>query len=265
MLDKISDILVKPVNYFDFPNTILAFAHSMKSSKLMIVNDSFIFRRYGITATLITYRCKDVDVFQRTMKNVTDKFKVKILNSKYSMFPADMKKSYGKEWYTNNKYSIKNLSLTESHKHVKKKIRSLARADDTFYIDNHLSYDEWISLFDQWYEGAKKRHFMVIKGHYLSYMDDYFKYHITKVIPFRFKETGELFGVCGYEAFSGKAQITIMKHKFGYNNFPLYFWFNSIQKIFKDNDIKILYCGSTADQLKGKTLGLSYYKSYKLK
>ncbi len=266
-LNSIKKIIIKPVNYFDFPNTILAFAHSMKTSNLFVVDNTFIFRLYGKTITLITHRCKSDKEFIKVMGILSKKYKIRLLNSKYSIFRKEAKKYYGKEWYINRAYNINNLSVDTSSKSASRKRGKLNQAEKLFYIDNKLSNNEWLSLFDAWYTGAKKRHYMVIKGHYLAYMQDVFEFKrklTTRIIPFRLKETNELYGVCGYEPFKSKAQITIMKHRFDHNSFVLYFWFESIRKIFKDNeDIKILYCGTTADHLK-KDLGLNSYRSYKL-
>lgn len=256
------DIIDDPVDYFDFPACMISFGKSLKSSVLSVCDNKIFLRRYGKTVTVISYLCSS-DELKRVLNNfISNGTKVKFLNYVNKEMDAFKKSKYGNEYYIFGDFDFDfGFMKSKSRSKIGNKMRHAERD----YEMDEFSKDEFYDLFYDWYESAKKRHFMVTKGHYLAYMKMFFenKFPNVFVIGFRRKSDGLLYGVSGYEIFKGKAQINIMKHRIGDNNFPKYFWINSLKQIVSHKVSKV-FCGTTADELKSE-MGMSSDISYKLR
>lgn len=262
--DQICD-LVKPVDYFDFPSTLIAFAESLKKSELRVENNGKIFfRQKNKRLSLITFFCTSLELMESIHNLIADGFQIKVLNWVNKDFEGMNKKFYSKEFWVLNDYNF--ICVTENHggKKGSDLRRYYRKGEEKYELDfSFLSLSEVLEVFYRWIEGAKKRHFMVLKGHYLRYIERYFECkNNVEMIGFR-DCFGDLYGICGYEIFNGMAQITLMKHKFGDYAFPKYFWVKSIENILEKHNVRKIFCGSTADDLK-ILLGMCYGDSWKI-
>lgn len=256
----ISQLISEPIDYFDFPSSLLAFANSLKGSRLKIVDNVAFFRERGNQLTLISYICSG-----QCLKEILDRFKdkkLKCLNFVNKDFNGLITKRYMDEFWTDNSWSIP-LILGGTGRSTQRLRNKFNKSDSKYIVTEEIELKEILDIFEKWYIGAIKRHFMVIRGHYLEYIKNYFQScRNVQLLGFRDYESGCLVGVSGFEVFKSKAQITLAKHSFGDNNFPIWFWMRTIEYILALGVDKI-FCGTTADELK-KQIGIFSEKSYKI-
>lgn len=255
---SVSSLVGEPKDYFDFPSSILAFSHSLKGSYLKI-HKGCIFRAYGKSLTLIYF--KDSENLRLAIRELRKLgFSFKSLNFVKKDLKGLKLRYYGKEFYVYGNWEL-DLGTGKRRNRLGYILR---RGERNYFLENDLNKKELLALFDKWYIKAKERHFMVIKGHYLEYIRQYFidKNNVF-IFGFRDKFSGELYGMVGYEIFGGKAQLTLMKHVLNDNYFSKYFWTKSLKRIQERHNISKIFCGSTADSLKSD-LGFNFDKSYKI-
>lgn len=260
----VSDFIGCPVDYFDFPSSVIAFGESLINSKLVVVDNNALFRSRGMQLSLIHYRCGGSRLVA-ILEWLTGKgYNIKSLNFVHKSFEALQQKTYGLEHYVTQSYFSQGAMMLDHSSKTRNTIqRALRRCSGDFDLDDDPSKDEVLSLFDAWIEFAKQRHFMVVKGHYLRYVERYYEFSDNVVmLGFRRKEDGVLFGIVGYELVGDQAQITLAKHRPGINGFAYHLWTESIREILNDGAIKI-FCGTTANELK-RRLGFTQVKSYKV-
>lgn len=258
--NQVVSLIESPVDYFDFPSSLIAFAESLQSSSLFIYNGCF-FRRRNKHLTLITYIIKD-DQLLIVIDDLQAKgYIIKFLNfvNKGKRLPN---KNYMLEFWIDKNWDIENTLQSMNSKHRGNLKRELSKCKQKYSISTKLNKNDVLDLFYKWYDGAQHRHFMVIKGHYLQYIENYFKYQRNVHFISFIDSTNCLQGVAGFEIYKNKAQITIMKHIFTDKNFPSYFWTETLNYILSFGVEKV-FCGTTADKLKTR-LGLSSTKSHKL-
>lgn len=257
-------MLPKPTDYFDFPSSMMAFGLSLGSSQLVSIDDVAYFRCRGIYLTLITYYCT-ADELKCIIKGLMEAgYKIKFLNCVNKDMSGWVTSSYGNEYYIDHNWNIQDV-IDNSVREVSYKLRTAIKRGDRDYdvVRDFIPKQDVLDLFEKWYSAAKKRHFMVVRGHYLAYIDMYYKSPNNVImVGFRNKVTGELSGIAGYEIYKNNIQMTLGKHLIGDYYFPRYFWISIIQDMISKGCNK-LFLGSTADDLKTQ-LGLSHYKSYKL-
>jgi hypothetical protein len=130
-------------------------------------------------------------------------------------------------------------------------------------VENPLQSDV-LACFDSWYTEARQRIFMVIRGHYLSYIRRYYL-RANNVKLFGLYRDSQLCGFYAYEKWRGCTQVTCCKLLVqpDFENFAKYAWVTLLQNMVVDTlpNHKI-FCGSTADELK-LYLGLTPVRSYK--
>lgn len=106
-------------------------------------------------------------------------------------------------------------------------------------------------VFDAWAAWAASRHFMVFRGHYLSWLDLHFSGAAnTHLVMF------ERSGIFGWEVQDGIAQVTLAKHQPEFRAKSL--WSAGLYAISSETTL----CGSTADTLKSQ-LGCEARASWK--
>lgn len=240
-----------PTDYFDFPFSLGAFALSLSSSELFVYK-SAMFRKRNLHLTLITYFCTGEELAFSIKMLAASGYKIKSLNFANKDMTGLVKKKYQPEYWIDKNWDFQAvLAGMKKRKSRYKRKRELDLCEKKYSIEEAPEEKEAFELFDEWVEGAKPRHFMVIKGHYKKYIEMIYStgYPSAKLISFRNNSTGELFGLAGYEVFKGSAQITLMKHKFGDANFPLFFWVKTLETILSEQVEKV-FCGTTADELK---------------
>lgn len=262
--NKVCKLIHRPKNYFEFPSSLIAFAHTFKTSNLLIVKDKIFFRQYGNSVTLIAYFCSGLEL-KTELDILKDKgFKLKVLNFCFGDTTGLIMKPYDNDYWVTGDYTIDKALEKHSSKTRSTIKRKIKKASQKYNIETVVNRYDALEVFNEWVEGAKKRHFMVMKGHYLAYLDRFFNNpHNISVIPFYNKEKKQLHGIAGYEVYGNQAQITLMKHRIGDNDFPAYFWTETINYILLNHPhIKKIYCGYTADELK-QSLGFNYDKSFK--
>lgn len=260
--DQIAKAIEVPVEYWDFPSTIVAFGYSMKGSSLL-EDDRAWYRIRGKQATLINWVCAPWEL-EESVENMKDQgYKLKSLNWRRANWTDPYK--VGQKV---NEFKVEGLYDWEtSTSHHSSKTRStirrkLNKAMKSYVTEQFVpSKNEVNKLFEAWVKQASERHFMVVKGHYQEYIRMLYNLNINQgVITFR-NQDGRLDGLCGYEHFKNKAQITLMKNRGGDNNFPVFFWIETVTRL--SNTFSEVFCGSTADKLK-RLLGFKEYNSWKL-
>jgi hypothetical protein len=251
-------------NYFDFPSCMVAFAYSLKNSKLFIVDKKIFFRKRNLHLTLMTYFCDSKYLRTAMDKLIADGYKIKVLNWVDKDMECFEKVRYDYEYSVDREYDFDFMwKSSKSRGRLKNKIR---HSENRYNISDVGDYDQFVELFDKWYAAAKDRHYMVIKGHYLKYAKRYFDglSKNTKMAGFFDNDTGMLCGVSSWEVYNGMAQITLMKHMVGDNNLPVYLWWKTLAIILIGTGIEKVFCGSTADKLK-QSLGMRKDIAFKIK
>ncbi len=262
------------LNYFDFPSTVIAFGESLKNSYLFEYKNIY-FRKVHSSKllTLITYFCTWEELKIRFIELQNLGYKVnKGLNFIYKDFPSILKeykycvKNYEYEFFAYRGYNLENILKGHSSKTKNTLKRKIKRSEEAYFISEKIPFlEDVLEVFKQWVEKSKKRHFMVIKGHYMAYIKRFYKQcNNVNFIFFNKKIDNSLYGFCGYEVYKNKVQITCMKHIIEDYKFPLYFWYKSILIILeRHKEVDEVQCGYTADVLK-KQLGLKFKRGFKL-
>jgi len=260
--DLISLWLPKPpLDYFDFPASATAFCHSLKNSKPFFFGDC-LFRKRGKVCKLVSFRGQTP--VQDIEKLRTEGFVVKTLP--FSFRDGD----YGPlvrakhEYYANLPYLFEQRIAHHSHGNRGRLRRDYRQGTERFSIAEDVQRDEFEKLFQAWLEVAQDRYFMVRKGHHHTYADMYFAgVGNIRLLGFRRKDDGRLFGVMGFEVVGDQAQMTLGKHLFGDNAFSTFYYVKTLELI-SDMGVKRVLCGSSGDEFKSR-IGLEKKSSWKLK
>ena len=272
-LTKVCDVpefTLNPTDYFDFWSSLKAFGKSLKTSDLVTYHGAY-FRQRNKNLTLCTYTCSGEELKETLSELQAEGYKIKTLNFVHKNMEGLLLKPYGNEYYIHGEsFTLDDaLSRTDNSAKTNQTIRRGYRiAEEQYEIETAPPFGECTQVFWKWVEDAKKRHFMVVTGHYLKYLDmAYSPSSGIQVIGFRRKDTKELCGIAGWEyAWNNTAQITLMKHSEQGHGFPKYLWIKTIDTIMKRSPLQhpcLVFCGTTADELK-KRIGLDYWKSYKI-
>jgi len=253
-----------PKSYFDFPSSLFSYCRSIKGSKISIIklDDGIIVGRERPSSYSIAYFDCSISNLFKFINYKKDIKKISSIDFTYLDLPMDKFCKYDKNYFAFSGYSfINNNDLSSKGLYNLK--REYRIGNDRYTLDFNPNKQEMINVFNIWKEGAALRHFMVFKGHYLKYIEDYFNGIFNNVHIIGFRKDGELFGFSGYEIFDNMAQITLMKHKFEDNSYPSFAWIKTLETILS-KDVDVVFCSSTANKLKSR-IGLTCYNSYKLK
>lgn len=259
-IEKITELVQNPIDYYDFPDNAYAFATSMKTSYPLIEND-ILWRKYGNTLTLITWKCPNEELLNMVNYYKSRKYKIKSLNYVNKNFNGLETKSYHNEWL------VPNLDYNTILNNMKSKVRrDVKKGFELFTIDFNIQKYETLELFNKWEKWAKQRLFMVIKGHYLSFIMNYFDKmsNNSYIIGLRENKTNELKCIIGFEIFKNKAVSVLIKHIdsfHGMSKFARLMMVKSILEICPN--IEIIFEGTTCDNIKN-AMGFVHNKSYKL-
>lgn len=251
-------------DYFDFPSSLIAFGESLSSSFLFEPFKGVFFRKRGQYLTLITYFCSAEELRACLASLKRANYEIKSLNFVHKDMAGFKTKFYMNEFWVDMNWNIEDILSKYRQKERYNIRRDIKRSNEKYKItlNGLMTQVEAMNLFEGWYKFAKNRHFMVMRGHYLKYIQRYFeKRNNVNFLTFR-RNDGLLFGFAGFEIFQDKAQLTIMKHLGGDYSFPRFFWVKTVQEIL-ETGVSKLFCGSTADDLK-EALGFNKDRSYKL-
>jgi hypothetical protein len=270
IFDEVSSKIEATEDYFDFPSSMIAFGESMPGSSLFYINDKIFFRKRNKQLTLITYFCSSIELMNIIKDLKIDGYSIKGLNYTNKYMDGIPKKKSHKEFFALNGYSAKEYALSLDPKsHTRRDILlAIRKGEETYTVETELYKKEAFDLFNDWAEEAKDRHFMVVKGHYNRYLERYFQYkNNVRMLGFRRKKDGLLYGITGYENFDEMAQATLGKHRIGDRNFARFYLIKLIEIMFttrwiSGNLTKKIFLGSTADYLK-LSLNLDWQQSYK--
>lgn len=252
-----------PVDYWDFPSVMLACAESPRRARLYTHSDAYFRRLKGGALRLLSWTCP-TSVLVMTLAELKTTSKIDSVYFVHKDFTGlKVAKSYNEFW-VDTEFDDKFPHLAGKHSSdVRRKVR---RGFEKYEIewDAAPTQAEVIGLIYEWAREAKKRHWMVAVLPYVRFIERfYIDKHNAKLIAFRRKEDGILYGIAGYEMFGGCANILVMKHKFGDNVFTQFFWTATVKEIWcREKPIKI-FCGGTADKLK-RELGFKEAKAYKI-
>ena len=258
----------RPCDYFDFPASATAFAESLgqgsQGSHVRVENNCIFFRQRGKILTLITYFCTGPELADALIRLRAEGFKIKSLNFVNKDFTGLKTQFYMNEYWVTSKYCIDTIMKDKNARRKNKFKNKMKRSAEKYQFvpDLKLQSKPVFDLFDDWVKQATSRHFMVIHGHYHQYLTRYFE-DPKNVKLVGYMDGDNLHGIAGFETFRGKAQITIMKHRIGDNNFPVFFWFKTIRYIFDNFRVSKIFCGTTADKLKDY-LKFQKARSYKI-
>ena len=245
----------EPMNYFDFPASLWAFARALTHSQLGYLENDVLVRSRGKQMTILAYT--HAATVRAVLQRYTDMCQLRTVNFIATDTTGLQKIPYHSEWIAPASW-IPPMTGKRGYEYR----RSEKRYAVSFELPRAEELD---AVFSAWVEGARLRHFMVIQGHYKKYLQDALSVSTSiRLLCLRNKLTGELWGVAGYELWGGAAQITIMKHRFGDHGFPLWFWAFTVYHIVRSEQVGRVFCGTTADVLK-RHLGLTSVPSYKIK
>src|SRR6056297_782063 len=232
---KMPEFCKKPVDYIDFWYSLKAFGQSLTNSEL-VENSGMYFRKRKSQITLCTYDCSGVKAYNTTKQLIKEGFNVRTWSwCKKDFEGVDVKKDYNKFYIRSDWGLNKILDIQKNTKSRGKIRRRYEHGEDNYTISMDVKYEDVMDLFKAWREFAEKRHFMVIIGHYKSYLKLAFEENTSiKLLGF-YNKKGQLHGVAGWEVSpDNKAQITFMKHRSGDNKFSNYFWIKTLEQILKD-------------------------------
>lgn len=256
-------LTLNELDYFDFPSSAIAFAESLSSSNLASIENEVWFRHRNKSLTLLSYSCNGSKLLNYIVDLQNLGFAIKSLNFVNKDFTNIKLSSYGKEYYVNSDYSLNSYLCNKHGKELNMYKRAMNRGELEFELDLQPSLQEVLEVFNSWAVEASKRHFMVVKGHYLRYIQRYYEMaNNVNLVGFRNKSTGILYGIIGFEVFNNQAQLTLAKHITGLSYFPKYMWITAIASMLSKGVTKA-FCGTTADELKSK-LNMLSSKSYKI-
>jgi hypothetical protein len=251
----------EPSEYFQFPYSLEAYCSSLSHSRLLIKkvgSGHIITRDTRLKSTLACFTC--------TAEEMLDYFQgeIKKLSSLNFINYSGAKKFYGKEFFVEKGYDLNSILSQFTGKHKYNIKREYNISNNKYKIATNLTQTEVLGVFNAWIEFAKKRHFMVFKGHYLQYIKNYFKSNDTGIKLFGLRnKNNELVSVCGWEERGGRAQITLMKLIELDYSFSTFFWIKSLETIFEMSSVDFVFCGSTADKLKER-IGMKSKRSFKV-
>lgn len=267
IFDSISQALPKPEDYFDFPSSMIAFGESMPGSTLLQIDHEVYFRQRNKQLTLITYFCSSEELIKvlKDLKNLG--FYIKGLNYVNKDMSGFKKKKSYKEFFVTKGYSPVDYAITlRSQDNDRRNIlRSIKNGEENYVVEPELNKVEAFKLFNDCLEEAKSRHFMVVRGHYERYLNRYFSNpNNVRMMGFRRKKDGLLYGITGYEYFRNQAQATLGKHRIGDGHFARFYIMKLVEIIFKERpQVEKIFLGSTADPLK-ISINLQWKDSYKI-
>lgn len=259
--DELSGMIPAVADYFDFPSSMAAFGESLSSSHLCTVdNGDVFFRRLNKNLTLLSYYCSSARLRTILTTLLSDGYKIKSLNYVNKDMTDFLTRRFDDEYWVDQSWDWETVLQDSNNK--RKKRKAFRRCEPMYPPEFNPTYDEAMYVFEEWYQAAKLRHFMVVRGHYIRYIQRYFeKPNNVKLIGYRNLDGG-MVGIMGYEMFNGDAQITLGKHLIGDYYFPRYFLVCAINAM-KADGAKKMYFGSEADDLK-VSLRMTADRSYKL-
>ncbi len=266
----ISEEIPRVEDYFDFPSSLIAFGESLKSSQLFEPSKGIFFRKRNQQVTLITFFCSSEELKEVINHMKASGHKIKSLNFVNKPLTPFKTKFYMNEFWVDQTYDLVDVLGKYKRKMAYNIRRDIKISGNKYSVHlegqgsgDDVTHRKVLELFEEWYKFAKERHFMVMRGHYLKYIERYFQNkNNVQFLSFWRKSDNTLFGISGYERFHNQAQLTIMKHLGGDYSFPRFFWFTVVQHIL-NTGVEKLFCGSTADDLK-EALGFNKEKSYKI-
>jgi len=257
--EEIREWLVKPpLDYFDFPASATAFCFSQHNSKPFFFGNS-LFRQFGITYKMISYKN---DSAWTDLQNLSGEGK------RVKSLPFSFRNPVGKflhnkyEYYANLPYNFLERIAFHSKNNRARLRRDYRQGSERYEVVKDVGKDELEDLFETWLREAKRRLFMVMKGHHQAYID---LYHSgiggIELLGFRRKTDGLLYGVMGFEIVGDQAQMTLGKHRLGDNAFSTFYYVKTLETI-SERGTKRVLCGDSGDEFKSR-IGLERKMSWR--
>lgn len=238
------------LNYYDFPLCHDAFATGQSDARPLLEKGCFwrVRGRKSLSYTLIAFD-DAAEAWKQLQEKISSGAKVGTLNYTYER-PKDIPTQNGPTEFFVEKFS----TILKNDGYPASKLRNA-------WVEGLETREpteaEAQTIFDGWVEWAGDRHFMVFKGHYLSWM----RLHYTgagssKLIGF-FRE-GKPVGMIGYEEYNGVKAVILAKHLSELK--PNVLWALGL----RDAGEGLVLCGSTADTFKSR-FGMSQRESWTFK
>jgi hypothetical protein len=257
---KLYPIMGTPVDYFDFPENLYAFATGAPGSQLHINHCGAIFRERKSSMTLLTWDCSNEKLLQiinsykrpgRAIKSLS------YVNKDFSL----LTKKRGKPEY--KMYGTYDELLSE----MKKKERYEVKKGFTLYeIVPRPKKVEVLELMEKWKEWASTRLFMLHTGHHMSFIRNYYEHNTknTYIYGYRRINSDTLIGVTGFEICKDKAVVVVLKHSKDHYCTPYFEWGMTIKLIQEINpNVREIFAGSSTDAVKSRLM-FKPEPSYKL-
>ena len=263
----------EPVDFYDFPETIISFAESLPGSQLATVDDVAYFRVKNAQLRLITYFCDSYRLQGIINDLVVSRYSVNSLqfaNKDMEAFNSS-RKVYGKSWFASRDVWDMDKILYKPGKHGKHLRRAFRQADHFAIHLDHLIHpktvDEVLNVERLWIDEAKTRHYMVVKGDSMRFVLRHYallKSECKSRIMYVRKDK-ELIGFVGYEVVDNKASISIFKTLAvpGFSDLAKFVWMNALDTIFHNNSVDYIFCGANCDEIK-EYVGLNHKRCYTL-
>lgn len=262
----INNVFEPVVDYYDFPSSMIAFGESLKNSFLSCIDGVVYFRQRNKQLTLLTWYCASDELMNILIDLQKCDYNIKSLNYVHKDMQDLKLRTYGWEWWIDNTWDINAALSSHSKSTAKRALRKISAAAASYDIipfdQRPFTLDQALEVFYAWYDAAKTRQFMVVKGHYLRYIHRFFECQNNVKFIGGWTEFGELYAIFGYEVFAGKAQATLYKQRPGDNNFVHYMYPIAADMVLGEGVDKVFY-GSMSDKLK-RFYAFNFDKSYKL-
>lgn len=265
------DLLPEPVDVCDFPEVIMSLAESMPHSHLAIVDDVAYFRLRNTQLLLIARFCDSYALKKIVDGLVELGYTVKSLqcvNKDMDAF-STTRKVYGKSWYAQRGVWDIDTVLHSSGTHSKHLRRAFRQAENyNITIDeNDSTLEDTMMVMNKWVVEAKDRHYMVIKGDTIRFIERYFTFPIKTSARMKFvRKDGELIGFVGYDVVNNQVFICELKVLAvnGFADAAKFVWISTINSLLQEYpDAPMILCGMNSDAIK-EYVGLEWKRCYTL-
>jgi hypothetical protein len=160
-------------------------------------------------------------------------------------------------------YSFSSWQNSELSANKRWQIRSALRRYRFVEVSrDEIGQQQMFDILERWYEKAKERHFMVVRGHYRAMIRAHCHFANSRMF-FALNGNGIISGLVGGYVYSGVAVITQAKHDYSSQFLSKAIWAFWMSFVHDDLGISVCCCGDTADNLK-EGMGMQRRMAYRI-
>lgn len=238
------------LSYFDFPFSQRSFCYG-QSDAIMVHKGGAIFRRRAIRKYTLVGLIKPLEpltglreVIREMLADGNELSSVTFYNQVADLPMKKYQKVKGEYWVDGN--------FDVMFKNRSGKMRGEVNRQCSKYTIRELGLefkDSAIQVFNQWATWAQTRHFMVFKGHYMKWLENYFDPYVGGTLFGVFRDN-TLVGLYGgeYHEETRECQITILKHLEGVHFTAINVL--GLRAMMEKFHPTFVHLGSTADYIK---------------